>query len=240
MSTSKLGWSCDTLKDGYNAVLTEEEASLLEQEKEILKEIEDIGLIPEIPNQTVSKRKTLYLPCVFPGWILRPTFRRNWKNVQLPTPVLTRLPPAEESDSWPPSCSPWSCCLAQANSETQPGILETHTLALTVVTKLHLAFSWLLAYIHVTWINQHGKLQSQSWFMLSKDSQPPEPEPVHADTAEPEDGASDQDEDREAHRLGCMHTPSKSHSQVLKMYNLVGRRCCMIQSHLPQLPPLGL
>ena len=41
---SSQGWSCATLGDGFKAVLTEEEAALLAQEQQILKEIEEGSL----------------------------------------------------------------------------------------------------------------------------------------------------------------------------------------------------
>lgn len=99
MSSSAAGWSCETLKDGYNAVLTEEEQALAEQEKLIMEELKDRGLIPEIPNQQASKRKNWRITHGFPRGFLQPTSCRNWKHVQLPKPVMTRLPSAEESSS---------------------------------------------------------------------------------------------------------------------------------------------
>ena len=102
MTSSEVGWSCETLKEGYNAVLTEEEAALLEQEEEIMKEIKDSAFIPNQTDPDSIKKKRYY----FIGWFLQPTFRRNWKKRQPPTSMLTRLPPAEESDSWPQTCSP--------------------------------------------------------------------------------------------------------------------------------------
>ena len=44
--SSAVGWSCATLKDGYDAVMSEEEKALAEQEQLIMEEIKDSGFSP--------------------------------------------------------------------------------------------------------------------------------------------------------------------------------------------------
>lgn len=53
--SSQPGWSCDTIQSGFCAVIDEEDAALLQQEEEILKQIKDrCSLIVVRHNQLQS------------------------------------------------------------------------------------------------------------------------------------------------------------------------------------------